>query len=192
MAQVHSSPAANYDFRSPSRRWRSALELVAVVVLFMAGVVWFGGAFPNRDALWFYARFDEQPAYIRIYHYGTVREIGPADSGFGPLVQAVNADIAQVDGYVESLQPRGTSLESYTQKGYAIELVYRAPVQIHTRQFFPAAPRLLIAIDGSYDYIGYLLLFRGSADMWLPNALALKSLDRTRTAVDAILAAASQ
>ena len=30
----------------------------------------------------------------------------------------------------------------FRERGYAVELVYPGPVQVHTRYFFPAAPRL--------------------------------------------------
>lgn len=195
MAQANSTPTAGFNFRPPARRWTSVVEMLVVLVLFLAGVIWFGGAFPNRDALWFYAKFDHQPAYVRVYHYGETRELWPGDPGFDALVGAVNAEIPQHTGYVESLQPRDASWESYALRGYAVELVYSAPILVHTRQFFPETTRLLIAIDGSYNYVttsfqqpGAALLFRGSAEKWLPNGLVLKSVDQVRAAAEAALA----
>jgi len=195
MAHVNSSTTVGVNFRPPSRRWLSVVEMLAVLILFLTGAVWFGGAFPNRDALWFYASFDHQPAFLRIYHYGETREVWPGDPGFAALVTAVNAEVAQHTGYVESLQPRDASWESYALRGYAVELVYDSPVLVHTRQFFPETTRLLIAIDGSYNYVttafhqpGAALLFRGSADKWLPNGLVLKSVEQVRAAVEAALA----
>jgi len=102
-------------------------------------------------------------------------------------VAAVNSEISQHKGYYESLAPTGSTLAHYVDKGFAIELVYARPVQVHTRNFFPAAPNLMIAIDGSYNYVKFALLFRGQNEKWLPGGLALASVDRIRAATDAII-----
>ena len=101
---------------------------------------------------------------------------------------AINSEIVHHAGYQEGLQPRDQSLDYYETKGYSIQLYYPAQVQIHTRQFFPAADRLMIAIDGSYNYVKTPLLFRGNEDWWLPGGLGLKSIDGIRAAADKVLA----
>jgi hypothetical protein len=162
------------------------------VLLTFAGVallaVWVGGMTTNRDALWFVSSFDARPQLICIYHSGTVTALAPGQAEFDVLVAAMNAEIPQHQGFADSLTPAGTSLDSYVLRGYAVEARYAAPVQVHTRFLFGAAPRLLFALDGSYNYIDNRMLFRGGPQGWLPGGLILKSIDRTRAAADAALA----
>jgi len=151
-------------------------------------MVWLFGGFGNRDPLWFLTVFDEKPSAIRIYRDGATRDVLPGQPGFEELVAAINAEVAQHAGYYEGLAPSGDSLASYVERGFAVEIVYPRPVQVHTRFYFPQANRLLVAIDGSYNYLKVPLLFRASADRWLPGGLALTSVERIRAAVDAVMA----
>ena len=176
------------EFVPASLKWSKVVELAIVVVLFVIGVIWLGGAYPNEDPLWFRPVFDEQPLIIRIHYHGLTRELRPGDPAFAELVAVINSEIVHHAGYQEGLQPRAQSLDYYENRGYSIQLFYPAKVQIHTRQFFPAADRLMIAIEGSYNYIGTPLLFRGTEDSWLPGGLGLKSIDGIRAAVDKVLA----
>lgn len=168
------------------RRSPNVLEVVIITALFLLALIWFGGAFGNRDPLWFVQAFDERPSAIRMYHYGAVRDVLPGQPGYDELVSAINAEVARHAGYYDTLAPAGDSLASYQARGLAVEMLYARPVQVHTRFFFPAASRLLIAIDGSYNYLKVPFLFRGSADQWLPGGLALGSVDRVRAAIAAL------
>jgi hypothetical protein len=171
----------------PARRIVQMLEPIGVLILFLIAAIWVGGAYSNGDPLWFYAKFDQQPAAIRIYHYGEVQELRPDDAGFADLVAAVNAQISQHAGYAESIHPHDSSLEHYQTKGFAVELIYDRAVLVHTRYFFPAAPRLMIALDGSYNYISENLLFRGSLERYLPGGIVLNSTEAIRTTVTQVL-----
>ena len=188
MSHSASTPKTSYRDYSPERRWGSVLELVLIVVGIIVVIIWLVGGFSNRDPLWFTTGFDERPSSIIIYHYGETHEVFPSTAGYEDLVAALNASIAQNTGYVEGLQPRADSLDSYTLRGYALELLYASPVQVHTRNYFPKAPRLLIAIDGSYNYVKAPILFRGGAEKWLPNGLVLKDVSGITAAVDQVLA----
>lgn len=181
-----------FDPRPPGRRGVKVLEFVAVLGLFLAGLFWFGGAYPNRDALWFQRTFEAQPSLVRIYHYGTTRELRPGDPEYAGLVEAINTAIEAHSGYVESLYPHDDSLVSYQTKGYAIELEYAEAVQVHTRQFFPAARKLMIAIDGAYNWTHSIILFRGNAERYLPGGLALTNIDAVMAQVDQALAQQAQ
>jgi hypothetical protein len=188
MSQSISNPKTNYRDYSPERRWGSVLELLLIVAGVIVIIFWAIGGFSNRDPLWFTSGFDERPTSIIIYHYGETRELFPSSSGYEDLVAALNASIAQNTGYVEGLQPREDSLDSYTLRGYALELRYASPVQVHTRNYFPKAPRLLVAIDGSYNYVKAPILFRGGAEKWLPNGLVLKDVSDITAVVEQVLA----
>ena len=181
-----------FDPRPPGRRGVKVLEFLGVLVVFLTGLFWFGGAYPNRDALWFQRTFEAQPSLVRIYHYGTTRELRPGDPEYAGLVEAINTAIEAHSGYVESLYPHDTSLVSYQTKGYAIELEYAQAVQVHTRQFFPAARKLMIAIDGAYNWTHTIILFRGNAERYLPGGLALTNIDAVMAQVDRALAAQAQ
>lgn len=167
-------------------------EVTLITAAFIVVVVWIGGAYSNQDLLWFYGKFEEQPAYIRIYRYGATVDLRPGQPEFDALVAAVNTAVPQHAGYYEGLRPAGDTLDFYQTQGYAIELVYDRPVLIHTRYFFPAARRLMIAIDGSYNYTRQILLFRGSDEQWLPNGIALKNVDQVRSICDAVVASSNK
>ncbi len=167
-------------------------QLLLVTFVFIGLVIWIGGAYSNGDLLWFYPVFNESPSYIIIYRYGKTVEVTTEQPGFDALVKAANAEIPRHVGYQEGLRPANETLEFYQTKGYAIELVYPQPVLIHTRYYFPAARRLFIAIDGSYNYTDLLFLFRGSAQQWLPGGIALVSVDQVRAAADSIIAASQR
>ena len=186
----HDKP--DFDPRPPGRRGVKVVEFGVVLALFLVGLFWFGGAYPNRDALWFQRTFEAQPSLIRIYHYGTTRELLPSDPEYAGLVSAVNTAIEQHSGYVESLYPHDESLVNYQTEGYAIELQYAEAVQIHTRQFFPAARKLMIAIDGAFNWSHTIILFRGNAERYLPGGLALTNIDAVKAQVDQALAQQAQ
>ncbi len=107
-------------------------------------------------------------------------------------MSAVNTAIEQHSGYVESLYPHDESLVNYQTQGYAIELQYAEAVQIHTRQYFPAARKLLIAIDGAFNWSHTIILFRGNAERYLPGGLALTDIDAVKAQVDQALAQQAQ
>lgn len=188
MSHSASTPKTNFRNYAPERRWGSVLELLLIVAVIIVAIVWLVGGFSNRDPLWFTTGFDERPSSIIIYHYGETQELFPSSAGYEDLVAALNNSIAHNSGYVEGLQPREDSLDSYTLRGYALELRYDSPVQVHTRNYFPKAPRLLIAIDGSYNYVKAPILFRGGPERWLPNGLVLKDVSKISAVVDQVLA----
>ncbi|MCC7358593.1 MAG: hypothetical protein IT317_03900 [Anaerolineales bacterium] len=181
-----------FDPRPEGRRGIKVVEFAVVLALFLIALIWFGGAYPNRDALWFQRVFDAQPSLVRIYHYGSTREVLPSDPDYAGLVSAINRAIAQHNGYVESLYPHDDSLSSYQTTGYAIELEYATSVQVHTRQFFPAARRLMIAIDGRFNWTKEIILFRGNAERYLPGGLVLTNIDAVKAQVDQALAQRAQ
>jgi hypothetical protein len=181
-----------FDPRPPARRGVKALEFGVILALFIGTMFWFGGAYPNRDAMWFKRSFEAQPSVVRIYHYGTTREVLPDDPEYAGLVSAINTAIEQHSGYVESLYPHDDSLANYQTEGYAVELEYAEPVQVHTRQFFPAARRFMIAIDGAFNWSHTIILFRGNAERYLPGGLALTNIDAVKAQVDQALAQQAQ
>lgn len=176
------------EFTPRSRRLTAVLELAAVVVGFLVLAVYIGAASSNQDPLWFYPAFRESPLTVNIYRQGERATLAPNDPGFNTLVAAVNAEVPRHAGYFESLAVSPEQFRHFQERGYAVELVYPGPVQVHTRYFFPAAPRLLIGLDGPYNYTRAVLLFRGSNERWLPGAIALESAEQTRAAADAVLA----
>lgn len=188
MSHTTSTSKTSYRDFAPERRMGSVLELILIVVAILGVIIWIVGGYSNQDPLWFTSGFDERPASIIIYHYGETREVFPSTPGYEDLVAALNASIPQHAGYVESLHPRGDSLDSYTVRGYALELRYAAPVVVHTRYYFPKAVRLFVAIDGSYNYVKAPILFRGGVEKWLPNGIALKDVSGITTIVDQVLA----
>ena len=181
-----------FDPRPEGKRGVKVIEFAVVLGLFLGGLIWFGGAYPNRDALWFRRTFDAQPSLIRIYHYGSTRELLPTDPEYAGLVSAINRAIEQHNGYVEGLYPHDESLASYQATGYAVELEYATTVQVHTRQFFPAARKLMIAIDGGFNWTKEIILFRGNAERYLPGGLALTNIDAVKAQVDQALAQQAQ
>lgn len=176
------------EFTPRARRLTAVLELVAIVVVFLVLAFYVIAASSNRDLLWFYPFFDEVPLAVTVYRQGRAVTLTPADPGFDALVAAINAEIPRHAGYFESLAVSPEQMRFFRERGYAVEMIYPAPVQIHTRYFFPAAPRLLIALDGPYNYTNAILLFRGSNERWLPGAIALAGVERTRAVVEALLA----
>lgn len=170
-----------------ARRLSAVLELLGVVALFLVGVIYLGAAAANQDPLWFYPAFDERPATVYVYRYGQALTLAPNDPGYNDLVAAVNADIPRHAGYYESYALSADQAAYFRDKGYAVELVYGRTVRVHTRFYFPPAPRLLIGLDGPYNYTHSVLMFRGSSERWLPGALALQDTARTRAAIEALL-----
>src|SRR5690348_11359689 len=79
-----------FDPRPPARRGRKFIEFFVVLAVFLGFLFWAGGAYPNRDALWFNRTFDAQPSVVRIYRYGDVRELLPSDPEYPGLVAAIN------------------------------------------------------------------------------------------------------
>ena len=69
---------------------------------------------------------------------------------------------------------------------------YAQAVHVHARQYFPAARRLMIAIDGAYDWSDTIILFRGNAERYLPGGLALTNIDAVKVQVDQALAQQAQ
>lgn len=174
--------------RRPTRRLWQILEPLMVMTVFLVGVVWIGGAYSNQDPWWFTGKFEERPAVIRVYHYGETRELYPGDPDFESLVAVVNQTIVRHAGYAESIHPNGASLTFYQTEGYAIELDYGRDVLVHTHYFFPRARKLMITLDGSYNYVGEQILFRGSAERWMPGGIVLKDSAALRAALAAALA----
>lgn len=171
-----------------ARRLAALLELAAIVIGFLIVAFYVIAAASNRDPLWFYPVFDEVPLAVNVYRQGKTVTLTPYDPGFDSLVAAINAEIPHHAGYFESLAVSPEQMRFFRERGYAVEMIYARPVQVHTRYYFPAAPRLLVALDGPYNYLNAILLFRGSNERWLPGAIALAGVEQTRAAAEAILA----
>ncbi len=65
-------------------------------------------------------------------------------------------------------------------------------MQIHTRQFFPAARKLMITIEGAFNWSRTIILFQGNAERYLPGGLALTNIDAVKAQVDQALAQQAQ
>ncbi len=191
MAKSPSGVRAGLEPRAPSRRGPRLIEFVVILVAFAALMVWLVGAVPNRDLLWFSKSFDEQPSVIRVYRYGETREVRPGDPAYADLTRLLNQAVVGHTGYVESLYPHDQSLEHYQTRGYAIEAEYPHPVLVHTRQFFPPGVRLMVAIDGAFNYTHYPILFRATARGYQPGGLALDDISALREQADRLFTPAS-
>lgn len=181
----YKAPAAA---RHPATRTVKLVELGVVIVAVTLLAVWLYGSLPNRDLLWLYKSFDAQPSVIRIYYYGQVREITPGQPGFVELVEVINTEIVNHRAGTVSLYPHHDSLTYYQTKGFAVELIYAEPARLHTARYFPPAPVLMIAFDGTFNYTQQTLLFRGTAEGYLPGGVALENVDGVRAAVESLMA----
>lgn len=207
MAALKAEPYPK-DVQDPTRSFGKVFEMLGIVALFLLAVVWFGGAYPNRDPAWFSTDFTAQPSIICFYYHGQVRALRPSDPTYAEWVARLNREMVRHDGYAESVHPGGEpgnltnngcqlpaaekpdqTLTHYRLKGIAIELEYATNVQVHAPHFFPEARRLMLALEGNYSYIHSSILFRGSPKEYLPSGLIIQEPTETLNALNTLFAA---
>ncbi len=168
-------------------QWVSVFEALMAFALVIGLAIWSGGAYPNRDPLWFYEKFDAQPYKITVYSNGTAVDLYRGDAGYERMLPVINSSVVKPAGFLESFYPSDSSLDSYRNSGVAVELAYQSPVKIHTKFFFPQFDHLFVPLDGTYNYLNEAVLFRALNGKWGGTALILSSTSEIRAAADAIL-----
>lgn len=156
---------------SPAIRLR---DLAVVLVLFILGVVYLVPALNANDPLWFWPWFDAQPREVVIYFNGESRSLRPEDADFAPVVQQVNALIAQRNAYT----PMGLSAETverYRQQEHAVELHFERPTRIHTAYRFGPGDAYLIPLTGRHSE--QHPIFAGLQGSWLIGALRVPTTE---------------
>ena len=109
----------------------------------------------TNDLLWFWPRFESQPASMVVHCYGQDVEITPASQHFSPLVKIVNATLSGEKRWDPLSLSQATYDEYLTDPSMlTLEVYYPETVRIHTQTtYFSNVDILVIPLDARHsDY----------------------------------------
>ena len=128
------------------------LQAALITVLFIVAMIYLTTTFGSRDPLWFWSKFDEQPAVIVAHCGGRAMVLQPGNAVFADFVTEFNRLISSTKRW-DSL-----SLSEETENDYAtnaawvmVELKYSPPIRVHSQYpYFTNTDKLIVPLVGRH------------------------------------------
>jgi hypothetical protein len=134
------------------RRQPSILNLLVIVVLAVALVVYFMLAFATGDWLWFSNNFRETPNAIVLHCYGETTNLDPASFHFSKFKQIMNETMSGRKRWDPLTMSEATYQDYQTNpQMIVVEFFYPEPVRVHSSyKFYSNVDNLVIPIEGRH------------------------------------------
>jgi hypothetical protein len=135
-----------------SRKEPSLLRFLVIMVIIVAGLIYFFISMGTGDWLWFSKTFSEDPAIIVVYCYGETVEIEPGSGHFRALSEIMRTSLSGGKRW-DSLSMSDETFEQYRTDPQAVAIEYFFPeaVRVHSRyKFFSNVDDLVIPLQGRH------------------------------------------
>jgi len=162
-------------------RQPSILGLISTIVLFVLITVYGVISLNTRDLLWFWPKFENQPARILVHCYGEDVEITSASQFLDPMAQILNRTLSGEKRW-DPLSLSEITFDEYrtSSRMLTVEVYYPDPVRIHTQTaFFSNVDILVIPLDARHS-ASNTLFGRTQAGDQAAGSLHVESLDDLR------------
>jgi hypothetical protein len=135
-----------------SRKEPSLLKFLAIMMIIVAGLVYFFVSMGTGDWLWFSPNFSASPSAMVVYCYGETVQIEPGSGHFRALSEIMTTTLSGEKRW-DSLSMSGDTYEEYrtSQDAVAIEFFFPEAVRVHSRfKFFSNVDNLVIPLQGRH------------------------------------------
>ena len=135
------------------RNQPSIINLIVIVVVAMALVIYAIISFATGDWLWFSNSFRETPNAIVLHCYGESIDIDPGSFHFSKLKQIMNESMTGRKRWDSLTMSEGTYQEYQTNpQMIVLEFFYPEPVRVHsTYKFYSNVDNFVIPIEGRHS-----------------------------------------
>ena len=137
----------------------TGLVTTGIVALIM---VWGVTSLTNEDPLWFVHRFDARAESFAIYWDGSSHTVSSGDSGYGAVMDAFAAAMANPSGYEGRVGFSEESRTTYQTRHRLLEIQFAESVQVHTRHPYTKAATFIVPLDGTHAVSRRVFSFPGA------------------------------
>lgn len=128
------------------------------------------------DLLWFWPKFDEQPAAMVVHCYGQDIALEPGGAPFSEITALVNQGLSGSKRW-DPLSLSDVTYQEYqsSPRMMTLEVFYEPPVRIHSQyKFFSDVDTLVIPLDGRHAQ--YHVVFGRSHGITGPGSFPLDTV----------------
>lgn len=168
------------------RRKGNPLEMLIVTVLAIAAMIWGITWISTGEPLWFVgSEFDARPLQIVIWNEGEQRVLQPGEPEYETLVEQVNAQLNDPQGYYET-SPRPQVVEEMKESSIVAYFIYARTLDLRGRWNLGEPNQIWLPVTGSYSSNN--VLFTGSngrfghGGLVVPDLAPIRALIRTYAA----------
>jgi hypothetical protein len=130
----------------------SVLNLILIVIVIIAILVYGIISLSTGDLMWFSNRFTETPNGVIVHCFGNTIEFNPGSYQFGALTEIMNETMSGQKRY-DSLSMSLETYQDYQQHPgmVAIEFFYPTPIRVHSEvKFYSNVDNLIIPLEGRH------------------------------------------
>lgn len=163
-----------------SRKEPSLLGFLVIMVIIVAGLIYFFVSMGTGDWLWFSPSFSATPNAMVVYCYGKTVQIEPGSGHFRALSEIMTSSLTGQKRW-DSLSMSAETYEEYRSSpdAAAIEFFFPEAVRVHSRfKFFSNVDDLIIPLEGRHAITNPV--FGRNAGITTAGSLHLESLDPFR------------
>ncbi|HLE15122.1 MAG TPA: hypothetical protein VI776_10260 [Anaerolineales bacterium] len=135
-----------------SRSEPSLLKFLFIMVIVVAGLIYFFVSMGTGDWLWFSKNFAETPSTMVVYCYGETVQIEPGSGHFLALSEIMKSTLSGEKRW-DSLSMSAETYQEYRSSpdAVAIEFFFPEAVRVHSRfKFFSNVDNLIIPLEGRH------------------------------------------
>jgi hypothetical protein len=141
-----------YDSSMSAGKKASLLNFLLTIALVLALFVYLMVTAYSRDPLWFWPKFEFEPALVVIRCYGSERTLSGVSAEAEAIALLVNQQLSGSKRF-DPLSLSAPTLEYYRADPgvVTLELFYAGPVRVHLpNMYFTDLTSLLVPLDGRY------------------------------------------
>ncbi|RME47442.1 MAG: hypothetical protein D6791_05795 [Chloroflexi bacterium] len=130
----------------------SIVQLLGVIALILVVSVYGLISLNTGDLLWFWPKFDAEPAGMMIHCYGRDVKLEPGTVPFSDITALVNQGLSGAKRW-DPLSLSDTTYDEYqhSPRMMTLEVFYEPPVRIHSQyKFFSDVDTLVVPLDGRH------------------------------------------
>ena len=161
----------------------SPLNFIVILVLFIGFLAWLLPAMINGDPRWFLPGETPPPAEIVIWRDGEKVTLGPTDTDFPALADAIDAVLNDITGYSD-FGASAVTLAEYRDT-LALEAFYAEKLKIHSGYGLGSPRQILFPLAGSSYTASRFHL--GADNIYWAGSPRTSSLARLQAAVEVAL-----
>ena len=151
----------------------SLLQLAGIIVLFLVLSIYGMISLNTGDLLWFWPKFNAQPAGMLIHCYGQDVTLEPGTAPFDHVTSLLNQGLSGAKRW-DPLSLSDATYEEYQISPHmmTLEVFYDPPVRIHSQyRFFSGIDTLVVPLDGRHAK--YHVVFGRAGDVTGPGSFPL-------------------
>lgn len=169
------------------RRKGNPLEMILVTILAVAAMIWAITWISTGEPLWFIgAEFTDRPLQIVIWNEGEQIVLRPGEPEYETLVEQLNAQINDSQGYYET-SPRPAVVEEMKESSLVAYFIYGRTLDLRSRWNLGEPNQIWLPVTGTYSSSN--VLYTGSDGRFGHGGLVVTDLAPLRSLIRTYAAA---